>query len=159
MTDKVMSSGNWPAGASMQGWRFGTKALGRLLLPCCAYLIAPSVSAEPETGHCIASEVQPESIDLDQPRGQLARQVDLVIPDGARIGQIRIVRRPIFDVSDPEQDNLLYRTLNALNTPTWKSALRAQLVFEEGEVYEPDIIAESERVLRQHEYQIGRAHV
>lgn len=112
----------------------------------------PAAGIEPDPGHCIASEVQPESIDLDQPRDQLARQGDLVIPEGARIGQIRIVRRPIFDVSDPDQDNFLYRTLNTLNTPTWKSALRAQLVFNEGDIYEPGLLSESERVLRQREY-------
>lgn len=115
-------------------------------------LSSPAFGAEPDPDRCIASAVQPESIDLDQPRNQLARQSDLVIPEGARIGRIGIIRRPIFDVSDPEQDNLLYRTLNALNTPTWESALRAQLVFDEGDLYEPDAIAESERVLRQREY-------
>ncbi|PXX89632.1 hypothetical protein DIT71_14015 [Marinobacter vulgaris] len=115
-------------------------------------LSGPAAGIEPDPGRCIASEVQPESIDLDQPRDQLARQGDLVIPEGARIGQIRIVRRPIFDVSDPDQDNFLYRTLNTLNTPTWKSALRAQLVFNEGDIYEPGLLSESERVLRQREY-------
>ncbi len=126
-------------------------------------LFGQSAWAELHTDECIASDVQPESIDLDQPRDLLARQSDLVIPEGARIGQIRIVRRPIFDVSDPEQDNFLYRTLNALNIPTWKSALRAQLVFQEGDVYEPGMLAESERLLRQREYLtaawIGVTHV
>ncbi|MFO7993421.1 MAG: BamA/TamA family outer membrane protein [Marinobacter sp.] len=126
-------------------------------------LSSPALGAEPDPERCIASEVQPESIDLDQPRDQLARQSDLVIPQGARIGQVRIVSRPIFDVSDPEQDNLFYRTLNTLNTPTWDSALRAQLVFNEGDPYEPEAIAESERVLRQREYLtaawVGVTHV
>lgn len=126
-------------------------------------LSSPALGAEPDPDRCIPSEVQPESIDLDQPRDQLARQSDLVIPQGARIGQVRIVSRPIFDVSDPEQDNLFYRTLNTLNTPTWDSALRAQLVFNEGDPYEPEAIAESERVLRQREYLtaawVGVTHV
>ncbi|KPQ00030.1 MAG: OmpIP family porin [Marinobacter sp. HL-58] len=126
--------------------------LGRALLLSGTTVVSATVLAESGTDQCIVSEVQPESIDLDQPRDQLARQVDLVIPEGARIGSVRIVRRPIFDVSDPEQDNLIYRTLNALNTPTWESALRAQLVFAEGDVYEPEAIAESERILRQREY-------
>lgn len=119
--------------------------------------------AQPHTEDCVTSEVQPESIDLDQPRDQLARQSDLVIPEGARIGRIRVVRRPIFDVSDPEQDNFLFRTLNTLNVPTWESALRAQLVFDEGDVYQPDLLAESERTLRQREYLtaawVGATHV
>ncbi|HBI78315.1 MAG TPA: hypothetical protein DDY30_02675, partial [Marinobacter adhaerens] len=110
------------------------------------------LAAESDQGDCIASSIQPEAIDLDKPRDQLARQSDLVIPEDARIASIRVLRRPIFDTTDPEQDNALYRTLNALNTPTWESALRAQLVFEEGDVYEPELISESERVLRQREY-------
>jgi len=110
------------------------------------------VFAQVESDNCVASDIQPEAIDLDQPRDQLARQSDLVIPDGARIGEIRIVRQPIFDVSDPEQDNVLYRTLNALNIPTWKSALKAQLVFDEGDEYRPGMLEESERILRQREY-------
>ncbi|MDX1459081.1 MAG: BamA/TamA family outer membrane protein, partial [Marinobacter sp.] len=128
------------------------KVLGRAFFFFGLSLSGPGVLAEPEAGRCIASDVQPESIDLDQPRDQLARQSDMVIPEGARITRIRIVRRPIFDLSDPEQDNFLYRTLNALNTPTWESALRAQLVFSEGDPYAPDLIAESERVLREREY-------
>ena len=108
--------------------------------------------AQIDTDNCIVSEIQPDAIDLDQPRDQLARQSDLDIPAGARIGRINIIRRPIFDTTDPEQDNFLYRTLNALNTPTWKSALRAQLVFDEGDVYQPGTLDESERILRQSEY-------
>lgn len=108
--------------------------------------------AEPGSEGCVASRIQPETIDLDKPRDQLARQDDLAIPEGARIGSIRIVRRPIFDTSDPEQDNFLYRSLNTLNTPTWASALRSQLTFEVGDTYNPELISESERVLREREY-------
>lgn len=132
--------------------RAAVKGLGRTLVFFGVTLSSPAVVAEPETGQCIASNVQPESIDLDQPRDQLARQSDMVIPEGARITRIRVVRRPIFDLNDPEQDNFLYRTLNTLNTPTWESALRAQLVFSEGDLYAPGLITESERVLRQREY-------
>lgn len=124
----------------------------RVPLFCGIFLYCQGLAAQPDSVNCIVSEVQPEAIDLDQPRDQLARQSDLTIPEGARIGQVRILRRPIFDTSDPAQDNFLYRTLNALNTPTWESALRAQLVFSEGDVYQPGMLAESERVLRQRQY-------
>ncbi|XOZ33386.1 BamA/TamA family outer membrane protein [Halomonadaceae bacterium KBTZ08] len=123
-----------------------------LLAALGSVLFSAGVLAQTGAGGCMASEVQPGSIDLDKPRDQLARQTDLVIPEGARIGRIRIQRRPIFDTSDPEQHNLLYRTLNALNTPTWPSALRAQLVFEQGDPYAPGMLAESERILRQRDY-------
>ncbi|MDF0748672.1 BamA/TamA family outer membrane protein [Marinobacter sp. 71-i] len=124
----------------------------RVLITLGLSLFSTGVDAQPSAYQCIASKVQPEAIDLDQPRDQLARQSDLVVPEGARIGRVRIVRRPIFDTSDPEQDNFLYRTLNALNTPTWESALRAQLVFDEGDVYQAGMLEESERILRQREY-------
>ena len=126
--------------------------LGCILLVLGVTLFCQSVRAQQTIGGCIVSAVQAESIDLDQPRDQVARQSDLMIPQGALIGWVRIVRRPIFDTSDPEQDNFLYRTLNALNTPTWESALRAQLVFDEGDVYQPGTLDESERILRQSEY-------
>ena len=124
----------------------------RALLIAGALSFSHSAWAQLETDTCVASKIQPEAIDLDQPRDQLARQSDLIIPEDARITRINIVRRPIFDTSDPEQDNFLYRSLNALNTPTWKSALRAQLVFDEGDVYQPGTLDESERILRQSEY-------
>ncbi|MDX1755702.1 MAG: BamA/TamA family outer membrane protein [Marinobacter sp.] len=128
------------------------KAFGYALFASTTALSSPEAGAQPYPGECISSEVQPEAIDLDQPRDQLQRQGDLLIPEGARIGWVRIVRRPIFDISDPEQDNVLYRALNTLNTPTWESALRAQLIFDEGDLYQPDLISESERILRQREY-------
>ena len=131
---------------------FGISPLTRALFGLGVAVLGSEAWAQAGNGDCVASEIQPEIIDLDKPRDQLARQGDLVIPDGARIGTIRIVRRPIFDTSDPEQDNAFYRTLNALNTPTWKSALRAQLVFDQGDAYAPGMIAESERILRRREY-------
>jgi hypothetical protein len=58
------------------------------------------LGAELPDESCVVSNVQPETIDLDKPRDQLARQSDLVIPAGARIGSIRIIQRPIFDTTD-----------------------------------------------------------
>lgn len=130
----------------------GGVAFRRALIISGLVLLGPCAEAELTREDCVVSDVQPEAIDLDKPRDQLARQSDLVIPEGARVASIRIIRRPIFDTSDPEQDNALYRTLNTLNTPTWKSALRSQLMFAEGDIYEPGLISESERVLRQRDY-------
>lgn len=114
--------------------------------------IGPCLGAELAGEDCVNSQVQPEGVDLDKPRDQLARQNDMMIPEGALIASVRIIRRPIFDTRDPDQNNTLYRTLNTLNTPTWESALRSQLVFEEGDVFDPGLISESERLLRQRDY-------
>ncbi len=139
-------------GAGARRGHGGVNALCHLPPGLVFSLLSPLLAAQPHLDDCIVSEVQPEAIDLDQPRHLLTRQGDLMIPQGARIGDIRIVRRPIFDLSDPEQDNVLYRALNALNTPTWESALRAQLVFRAGDRYQPELLAESERRLREREY-------
>ncbi|PVY76418.1 surface antigen-like protein [Tamilnaduibacter salinus] len=137
----------------MANQQFNGKTIGLSLLCFANATISPAWSVEPDNRDCVSSNVQPHTIDLDQPRDQLARQSDLAIPGDARIGDIRIVRRPIFDTSDPDQDNWLYRALNTLNTPTWESALRAQLVFDEGDAFRPGMIEESERILR------GRAYL
>ncbi|TDT37050.1 surface antigen-like protein [Halospina denitrificans] len=104
------------------------------------------------TEACRESQVQPENIDLDQPRDQLARQSDLIIPPGATIGEVQVHNRPIFDTDKPGQDNALYRLLNWLNVPTWDSALASQLVFSEGDYYSQDDLSESERILRSRRY-------
>ena len=104
------------------------------------------------TQACRESLVQPKDIDLDQPRDQLARQSDLIIPPGATIGEVRIHNRPIFDTDKPGQDNALYRLLNWLNVPTWDSALASQLVFNEGDYFRSGELAESERILRSRPY-------
>lgn len=105
-----------------------------------------------ETQACLESEVQPDDINLDQPRDQLSRQSDLIIPLGATIGDVRIHNRPIFDTDKPGQDNALYRLLNWLNVPTWDSALASQLVFSEGDYFRPGDLDESERILRSRQY-------
>jgi hypothetical protein len=124
----------------------------RGLLASGLILAGSALGAELPEEACVVSDIQPEMIDLDKPRDQLARQSNLVIPPGTKIGSIRIIQRPIFDTSDPKQDNVLYRALNTLNTPTWESALRSQLVFVEGDLYSQTLLEESERVLRQREY-------
>ena len=83
----------------------GGVAFRRALIISGLVLMGPCAEAELTREDCVVSDVRPEAIDLDKPRDQLARQSDLVIPEGARVASIRIIRRPIFDTSDPEQDN------------------------------------------------------
>jgi hypothetical protein len=64
-----------------------------------------------------------------------------------RIGTITI--RP-FDVFSPEEETggWIYRAANALHSTTREGVLRAWLLFREGDVYEPEMLAETERNLR-----------
>jgi len=67
---------------------------------------------------------------------------------GARIGPIEIVIGDIFDTSDPREDRWLFRLANRLHPTTRKWAVRSQLLFREGELYDPRVLAETERTLR-----------
>lgn len=74
------------------------------------------------------------------------------IPDGARIGSVTIDRQNIFDLSDSKEDNKLYSLINRLHIPTRHATIQEQLLFEPGEVFNPRVIAETERILRANKY-------
>ncbi len=67
---------------------------------------------------------------------------------GARIGAIRIVRRPIFDLDNPEENSAIPRLANKLHIPTREATIRDQLLFASGELYRGRLLDESARILR-----------
>jgi hypothetical protein len=68
---------------------------------------------------------------------------------GARIGDIRIVSKEIFDLEDPKDNNWLFRTADQLHVRTRESAIRAQLLFQSGDLYSRRVLDETARNLRQ----------
>jgi hypothetical protein len=68
---------------------------------------------------------------------------------GAHVGTITIVSRPIFDENDPRENYGIYRLANRLHLRTRPSAIRAQLLFREGDLYRRQALEETERNLRQ----------
>ncbi len=67
---------------------------------------------------------------------------------GARIGSIRIVSLDIFDLDDPRENKALYRLANRLHVETRESTLRAQLLFQEGDLYSRRLLDETARNMR-----------
>jgi len=67
---------------------------------------------------------------------------------GARIGEIRIVPRNIFDTADPKEDKALFRLANALHIVTRPEVIRSALLFASGEPVSARLIEETERALR-----------
>jgi hypothetical protein len=67
---------------------------------------------------------------------------------GARIGEIRIVPRSIFDTSDPAEDLALFRLANRLHVVTRPEVVRRALLFAVGEPVSVRLIEETERALR-----------
>jgi outer membrane protein assembly factor BamA len=83
----------------------------------------------------------------------------LEIPDdatleaaGAVVGEITIRRADVFDTSQPEEDNVLFRTANRLHARTREPVLSNKLLFETGEAYLARRLAETERELRRLDY-------
>lgn len=70
----------------------------------------------------------------------------------ARIGEIQFERRNVFDLSQPDENNALYRLANRLHIVTREAVLRQQLLFASGDTYDERLVRESERLLRQNDY-------
>lgn len=68
-----------------------------------------------------------------------------------RIAYIYIDAQPIFDADDPGLDGRLrwaYNAANALHVTTAEPTLRRELLIAPGDCYDPFLLAESERLLR-----------
>jgi hypothetical protein len=71
---------------------------------------------------------------------------------GARIGEIRVVAREIFDLEDPLENKLLFRWANALHIHTRPGVIERALLFKSGEPLVLRRLEETERVLRSSRY-------
>ncbi len=68
------------------------------------------------------------------------------------IGNIIIITDDVFKPSKIKEQSLFHRTTNKLHITTGKAVLRKQLLFKEGDVFQQDKLAESERLLRKNRY-------
>lgn len=71
---------------------------------------------------------------------------------GARIGEIRVLTRDIFDTDDPKEDRLPFRWANALHVRTRPGVIERALLFKRGEPISARLIDETERLLRAAKY-------
>lgn len=71
---------------------------------------------------------------------------------GARIGNVRIQRRDLFDLSRPDENTTLFRLGNRLHIETREATISNQLLFRSGEPYVGRLLQESERILRTTRY-------
>jgi hypothetical protein len=74
------------------------------------------------------------------------------IPPGSVIGAVRVVAKDIFDPEDPGEDRKLFRLANRLHRTTRTAVVESQLLFRPGDVFSPELIAESARILRTNDY-------
>ena len=67
---------------------------------------------------------------------------------GARIGTVRVVPREIFDLSEPGEDNALFRWANRAHVETHPRVIERALLFKPGDRLSVRRLEEAERVLR-----------
>lgn len=72
--------------------------------------------------------------------------------EGVIIGDIVLVREDVFDLSNPKENNWLYRMANKLHIVTKESVIEQQLLFSEGEVFSKRLTEETARILRRNNY-------
>lgn len=68
------------------------------------------------------------------------------------IEEIIIQVHPVFDESNPNENNRLFRLVNRLHINTKKSVILDELTFKEGEPLDSQLLDESERRLRSRRY-------
>jgi hypothetical protein len=76
----------------------------------------------------------------------------------ARIERIDIVRSEIFDSSRAEDRHLFGEVVNALHVLTREDAIRRELLFTEGDIFDEGAVEESARILRSLGY-LGDAQI
>ncbi len=69
-----------------------------------------------------------------------------------QIGEIRVLRQPIFNPNLPTERNLLFRSANRLHRTTSEQAVRNLLLFAPGDEISVRLLLASERNLRQQPY-------
>ncbi|WP_160317359.1 ShlB/FhaC/HecB family hemolysin secretion/activation protein [Pseudoalteromonas sp. R3] len=86
----------------------------------------------------------------------LHRQLDSEdsLPDvqNASVVSIDLKQLNVFDTSLPEEDNAIFRFANRAHVTTKPDVIRNLLLFTKGSEYDPKLLRESERLLRQQPY-------
>ena len=74
-------------------------------------------------------------------------------PDTAyTVRQIRMIRQDLFDLTDPTEQNAIFRTANRFHKKSRESTVRQVILFEVGGQATPQLLEESERLLRRKSY-------
>ncbi|MDH3267020.1 MAG: hypothetical protein OEM25_08650, partial [Gammaproteobacteria bacterium] len=77
---------------------------------------------------------------------------DLPDQDGAIVGEIRLEKSDVFNLSDPAENNWLFRLANRLHIVTKDQVISKQLLLQSGDNYTARLVDESERILRKNSY-------
>ncbi len=93
----------------------------------------------------------PQVLDC-RPAAQRLQGLELAPTENAVIGEIYVRNGDVFDPSLPEEDRWVFRLANRLHWTTRVPAICSELLFAPGDPYDPQRLAESERLLRGKRY-------
>ncbi len=77
---------------------------------------------------------------------------DILVANGAVIGDVYVQTRDIFDPAREEEDKLLFNVANRLHMTTRPGVVERKLLFARGDVYDPRLLQETARYLRSQSY-------
>jgi len=80
------------------------------------------------------------------------QNIDYVIADNARVGEIYYTRLPIFDEANPGENNALFRWANRFHILSRENVVSQQILIARGDQYDERLIAETGRLLRKQSY-------
>jgi outer membrane protein assembly factor BamA len=95
-----------------------------------------------------------DSIPVIEPaqRPETVPSDEVLLANGAKIGDIIYKIRGIFDTSNPKENYYIFRLANRLHINTRQFVVRDDLLFNTGDPYSPALLHESERILRAKTY-------
>ncbi len=123
-------------------------------------LLAAGTAASQDNGKCIdINAPATTSYDFTKELTRWGSEKDYNLDASARVVRsISVNTLPIFDESNPREDNFLFRWANAIHFTTRADVISDQLLFKEGESATMHLLAESERILRSRQY-VGDAAI
>ncbi len=72
--------------------------------------------------------------------------------DATIVGNIVLIKKDVFDLTDERENNFLYRLVNKLHIITKDQVIEKQLLLKPGDLYSKRLSDESERILRKNRY-------
>ncbi len=112
----------------------------RRLAPAAALVVAFAAPASPAAGQSAGGALPRTAIALDTP----AFPTD----SGLHVGTITIEVFDVFDVTARSESNALAQAANAVHARTRPTVVRRELLFRQGDRYDPEALRQTERNLR-----------
>lgn len=79
-------------------------------------------------------------------------QAPVEIPPGSVIGEVHVAPQDLFDPEKPGENRWFFRLANKLHRTTRPKVIERQLLFRPGDVFSPELVEESARLLRSNDF-------